>query len=137
MSQTTSKGFTGYKGGYTSLGKGTPTGDGKDQAMRIIADAALVELLDSNAFSSSRTSLEKLGNPTAASKVVMLARNGSLRNRELRLITKLKIKELVKQGVHFVVGDMPKVDNFFIRELIQLEATFTIYHAGTAPRIKL
>jgi len=43
---TKSKGFQGYKGGFENKGKGTPEGDGKDKAMREVADGFIGELSD-------------------------------------------------------------------------------------------
>ena len=41
------KGFQGYKGGFKSAGKGTPEGDGKDKAMRKVADGFIGEVKSS------------------------------------------------------------------------------------------
>jgi len=54
-------GFQGFKGGFENTGKGTPQGDGKDEAMRKIADGFVGELINSNGKTSSNTSYEKIG----------------------------------------------------------------------------
>jgi hypothetical protein len=46
--------FTGYKGGHSDIGKGSPEGDGKDKAMREVADAGFIgELTEKGAGGSS------------------------------------------------------------------------------------
>lgn len=125
-------GFQGYKGGYDPKGKGRPEGDGKDKAMREVADSAIVELAHEKP-SSSRTTLEKLGEPTEKSKVVMLARNGTLHGKPLLDATKKKILEAHKRGAEFVVGDMRGVDDRFVNYLEEIGAKYTIYHTGEKP----
>lgn len=44
--------FQGYKGGFDNTGKGTPEGDGKDKAMRNIADGFIGEILELSQNSS-------------------------------------------------------------------------------------
>ena len=44
--------FQGYKGGFDNTGKGTPRGDGKDKAMREIADGFIGEILELSEDSS-------------------------------------------------------------------------------------
>lgn len=51
-SQTTISNFQGYKGGFEDVGKGTPKGDGKDKAMRKIADGFIGEVLELSEDSS-------------------------------------------------------------------------------------
>ena len=46
-----------FKGGYANVGKGTPEGDGKDKAMRQIADSAIVELTSNKP--SSKANFER------------------------------------------------------------------------------
>ena len=121
-------------GGFENKGKGTPEGDGKDKAMRKIADSAIVEL-SSNKPSSSKTSLDKLGTVDFNSDVIMLARNGSLKGKPLRPETLLAIEEANKLGVEFVVGDMPGVDSQFIKHLDKIGAKYKVYHTGSKPRI--
>jgi hypothetical protein len=128
-------GFQGYKGGFENAGKGTPEGDGKDKAMRQVADSAIVELA-SNKPSSSKTTLENLGQPNSDSKIIMLARNGSLAGQPLKAITKEAINS-ASDYAEFVVGDMPNVDSQFIDYLQEIGAKFTIYHTGNSPRIKV
>jgi hypothetical protein len=132
----TSQGFQGYKGGFDNTGKGTPEGDGKDKAMRRVADSAIVELA-SNKDSSSKTSLGKLGLPKEGDKIIMLARNGVLSGKALRPETKQQIKEASLDGAEFVVGDMPGVDSQFIEYLQEIGAKFTVYHTGNTPRITI
>ena len=129
-------GFQGYKGRFENLGKGTPQGDGKDKAMREVANSAIVELA-SNKDSSSKTTLGKLGVPKEGDKVIMLARNGELSGRSLRFETKEQIRQANLDGTNFVVGDMPGVDSQFIDYLQEIGAKFTIYHTGTTSRIQV
>lgn len=155
VTQTTvSTGFRGYKGGFEDKGKGTPQGDGKDKAMRQIADSFVVEVSSANP-SSSLTSLktgsiiEQKGTKehTAArstknladpGEVVMLARNGSLKGKPLLQETKDMIKFYHDDfNMEFVVGDMPGVDSQFIDYLQEIGAKFTIYHTGSTPRISV
>jgi hypothetical protein len=49
---TTNINFQGYKGGFDNTGKGTPRGDGKDKAMREIADGFIGEILELSEDSS-------------------------------------------------------------------------------------
>ena len=133
---TNVKGFQGYKGGFENTGKGTPQGDGKDKAMRKVANSAIVELAD-NKESSSKTSLGEVGLAKEGDRVIMLARNGSLSGRALRAETKEQIREANLDGAEFIVGDMPNVDSQFIDYLQEIGAKFTIYHTGTTPRIQI
>jgi hypothetical protein len=49
--------FTGYKGGYSDKGKGSPEGDGKDKAMREVANGGFIgEIKNLNNETSSKTS---------------------------------------------------------------------------------
>jgi hypothetical protein len=130
------KGFQGYKGGFENTGKGTPQGDGKDKAMRQVADSAIVELA-SNKDSSSKTSLGEVGLPKEGDKVIMLARNGSLSGKALRPETKEQIRQANLDGAEFVVGDMPGVDSQFIDYLQEIGAKFTVYHTGDKSRITI
>ena len=125
-----------FEGGFDPRGKGTRDGDGKDQAMRDVADSAIVEIQEGRTKpSSSQTSLERLGTPTEDSSIIMLARNGTLRGKELRGETKVAIKNAHDNGAEFVVGDMSGVDSQFIDWLDELGADYTIYHTGDRPRI--
>jgi len=156
--------FQGYKGGFENTGKGTPQGDGKDKAMREVADGFIGEI-DEYSFenrlpSSTRTSAieigSKNGNKSNASvdiddkgkreitsgnqenpKIVMLARNGKFKGTELNSSTKSTIKYVFSRGAEFVVGDMPNVDSQFIDYLQEIGAKFTIYHTGNESRIKV
>ena len=121
-------------GGFENKGKGTPQGDGKDKAMRKVADSAIVELANDRP-SSSKTTLDELGQADFNSEVVMLARNGSLKNKPLQKKTKEALKKAHELGVKFVVGDMPDVDSQFINYLQEIGADFTIYHTGKTSRI--
>ena len=125
-----------FEGGFDPRGKGTREGDGKDQAMRDVADSAIVEIQEGRTKpSSSQTSLDRLGAPTEDSSIIMLARNGTLRGKELRGETKVAIKNAHDNGAEFVVGDMSGVDSQFIDWLDELGADYTIYHTGDRPRI--
>jgi len=124
-----------FNGGHSSKGRGTPSGDGKDLAMRDVADSAIVELANDER-SSSRTTLETLGSYRAGSMVVMLARNGELRGIPLRDETIQAITKAHDDGAMFVVGDMPGVDSQFVEFLDKIGADYTIYHAGSSPRFR-
>jgi hypothetical protein len=136
VKSTSVKGFQGYKGGFENTGKGTPQGDGKDKAMRQIANSAIVELASNNE-SSSKTSLGELGLPKEGDKVIMLARNGSLSGKALRAETKEQIRQANLDNAEFVVGDMTGVDSQFIDYLQEIGAKFTIYHTGATSRIQV
>jgi hypothetical protein len=136
VSTDAKKGFQGYKGGFENTGKGTVQGDGKDKAMRNVANSAIVELA-SNKDSSSKTSLGQLGLPKEGDKVIMLARNGSLSGKALKAETKEQIRQANLDGVEFIVGDMPGVDSQFIDYLQEIGAKFTIYHTGATSRITI
>jgi hypothetical protein len=123
-------------GGFSPVGRGTPAGDGKDAAMRKVADSAIVELA-SDKPSSSKTTIDKLGAPTQTSKVIMLARNGSLGGRPLKNSTKAEIKLSADSGAKFIVGDMLGADTEFIKYLDEIGADYTVYHSGDKPRIPI
>lgn len=124
-----------FDGGHSSRGRGTPLGDGKDVAMREVADSAIVELVG-NRGSSSLTTLRFLGPYRAGSRVVMLARNGELRGVPLKNETRSAIANAQRNGARFVVGDMPDVDSQFVDFLEEIGADYTIYHAGNSPRFR-
>ncbi len=145
-------GFQGYKGGFENTGKGTPQGDGKDKAMRVVADGFIGEAVKEN--SSTYTSAKEISKKTGdeiswnsktktifggsdSAKVTMLARNSERKGKELNQDTKEAINVLSKGGSSFVVGDMPNVDSQFIDYLQKIGATFTVYHTGTASRINV
>ena len=151
-SQTTVSNFQGYKRGFEDKGKGTPDGDGKDKAMRIVADGFIGEISDKGIDnSSSYTSFQEIGtnhtwaeeddsvaiSGTPDMKIVMLARNSEFNNKPLKSATKDAIKIVHNEGAEFVVGDMPNVDSQFIDYLQEIGAKFTIYHTGDTPRIKV
>lgn len=141
-------GFQGYKGGFENTGKGTPEGDGKDKAMREIADGGIFEVAH-NRPSSTATSARQLnimdqkgktvvsGSFGDAPKVVMLARNRELKNQPLEEATKRSIQDRHGEESEFVVGDMPGVDSQFIDYLQEIGAKFTVYHIGNESRIKV
>jgi hypothetical protein len=142
-------GFQEYKGGFEDKGKGTPEGDGKDKAMRQVADGGIFEIA-SNKPSSTSTSIKEIGildqkgktvlsqkNIAVAPTVVMLARNGSLKGQPLEEATKNTIDDRFAEGAEFVVGDMPGVDSQFIDYLQEIGAKFTIYHTGDTSRIQV
>jgi hypothetical protein len=58
VNKTSNTGFQGYKGGFENKGKGTPEGDGKDKAMRQVADSFIGEEYGFRSPSSTRTSAE-------------------------------------------------------------------------------
>lgn len=167
QSSTSVGGFQGYKGDFENTGKGTPEGDGKDKAMREIANSFIGEEDGLNLKSSTRTSAETIDKfesddnienkaslkqprvqgqvntldinnyTNTNNSVVMLARNGSLKNKPLQKTTKEAIINAYNNGAEFVVGDMPGVDSQFIDYLQEIGAKFTIYHTGTTPRIQV
>jgi hypothetical protein len=57
---TTNINFQGYKGGFDNTGKGTPLGDGKDKAMRQVADGFIGEHKPVNIQTSTRTSFNDI-----------------------------------------------------------------------------
>ena len=123
-----------YSGGHNNVGKGTSIGDGKDVAMRKVADSSIVELAN-NKPSSSLTTATALGQVNNDSKVIMLARNSELRNQPLKEVTAVQIRNAHARGARFVVGDMPGVDSQFIDLLDEIGANYTIYHTGNTSRI--
>lgn len=118
-------GFQGYEHGFDKAGKGTPEGDGKDKAMREIADSAIVVLNPDKTTGSSQTSLRKLGHSKDGDKIIMLAMNGSYVGN-LPQVTKDEILLRHNQGAEFLIGDMPNVDTKFIDYLIEIGAKFTV-----------
>ena len=145
QNESNTSGFQGYVGGFENTGKGTVDGDGKDKAMRQVADGFIGEITKAN--SSSMTSFNELrdsenksfSNGTNSSinnsQVVMLARNSEYSGAELLQSTKDKIDQAFNYGAEFVVGDMPNVDSQFIEYLQEIGAKFTVYHTGNTPRI--
>ena len=153
---TSVEGFQGYKGGFENTGKGTPQGDGKDKAMREVADGAIVEFKTDKVKSSSFTTLDYFNGTYSyekdryigeaftgdsfvgySNKIIMLARNGTLSGTPLNDETKRSIKRALDRGNEFVVGDMPGVDSQFIDYLQEIGAKFTIYHTGATPRTQV
>jgi len=149
-------GFQGYKGGFENKGKGTPQGDGKDKAMRKVADGFIGELsklTPSSTLTSSSTILKvedkDIINASGFTKgvvapsinenanIIMLARNGGLSGQSLKQLTKDSILDAHNKGASFVVGDMVGVDSQFIDYLQEIGAKFTIYHTGTQSRIQI
>jgi hypothetical protein len=159
QSSTTVQRFQGYQGGFENTGKGTPQGDGKDKAMRQVADSGFIGELDTTTGKESSTltsfnimsrgatvaltDLNKASKqfPVIALKptgtTVMLARNKELSNKPLAEKTKSQILSAKTMGKQFVVGDMPGVDSQFIDYLQEIGAKFTIYHTGATPRIQV
>jgi hypothetical protein len=125
-----------YVGGFVNEGKGTPEGDGKDKAMRVVASRAIVELADDRP-SSSRTTRDTLGLYEGGCGItVMLARNGGLKGQPLRDETKATVCRAKESGCVFVVGDMPGVDSQFISLLDEIGAIYTIYYSLDRCRVK-
>jgi hypothetical protein len=149
--------FIGYKGGYSDKGKGSPEGDGKDKAMREVADGFIGEIVkkDSSSYTSAKTIQNKVSNPEDAYEDLttpynsvnsiasgnltplkaMLARNGEFKNKPLEKGTKDFIRDIHDSEGTFVVGDMPGVDTQFIEYLIEIGAKFEVYHTGNKSRI--
>lgn len=119
-------------------GRGTPMGDEKDAKMREISQGAIVELA-SDKPSSSKTSLTVLGKARPGQSVVMLARNGALKNTPLKKETLELIDEVAahKDFRMFVVGDMPGVDTQFIEYLESKGYPYVVFHAETGIRVDL
>ena len=161
---TSVEGFQGYKNKdkngipFDSKGKGTPEGDGKDKAMREVADAFIGEiqpnkLNDSssatsfksyNIQNSDRVNTDKYNrqwhvsyNNKDVQNIIMLGRNKEFKDIPLLNRTKEFIKNAHNNGSEFVVGDMPGVDSQFIDYLQEIDAKFTIYHTGSNPRIQV
>ena len=145
------QGFNGYVSIKDTGGKGSIEGDAKDKAMREVADGFVGEIEDGRINNSSTgTSYKELkdnysGNVKGGSTtyygaanptIVMLARNGSLKGKQLDEDTKDVIREYFDSGATFVVGDMPDVDSQFIDYLDEIGASYKIYHTGNIPRIK-
>jgi hypothetical protein len=149
--------FTGYVGGFSTAGKGTVAGDGKDKAMRQIADGVIVEVLDPKGKTSSNTSATEIAKnknlkleakkdgvksiiaatfdkALPGASFIMLARNGEFKG-PLSEITKKAIRNSLNAGYSFIVGDMPGTDGAFIDYLQEIGAPFKIYHTGDASRI--
>ena len=133
-----------FKGGFDNVGKGTPLGDGKDVAMRKVATNHIVELVSTTKPSSTLTTKNQLpalygigqkSHPKYKPRVIMLARNGELKGVPLRERTIKAIRAQHAGGATFVVGDMPGVDEPFIRLLDEIGAEYTIYHTGDKSRI--
>ena len=128
---------------------------GTDAAMREVADGFIGEIEKKG--TSSNTSLttidQKLKDRTSTqgtnrpdtfvvergivkaasgtfSSVIMLARNGTLKNQPLQEDTKLAIRVAKEKGLTFVVGDMDGVDTPFIDYLNAIGATYSIYGHG-------
>ena len=153
------QGFEGYKGGFENTGKGTSQGDGKDKAMREVADSGFIGELDTTTGkeSSTLTSFNLMSSgatvaltdlnkavkqfPVIALKptgnTIMLARNKELINNPLSQKTKDQILSAKVMGKKFVVGDMPGVDSQFIDYLQEIGAKFTVYHTGNNSRIEI
>ena len=93
-----------------------------DRKMRELADASIVEYI--NDKSSSKTTLDKLGNPNENSKVIMLARNSELANKPLTEDTKQQI--LANKDKKFIVGNS-YIDKPFIDYLEEINADYTMY----------
>lgn len=160
----TGTGFQGYVRGFDSKGKGTPAGDGKDKAMREVADSfigeldftKITELPNGKASMLGNSTLTSFGElvdevtpellhtlaflneadgisttsgwaPVPSNKVIMLARNGSLKGKALNEATKDDILMGMKKNNTFVVGDMPGVDTQFIEYLNKIGASYQVY----------
>lgn len=158
----TKSNFQGYVGGFDSSGKGTPQGDGKDKAMREIADGFVGEIVKTQ--SSSYTSALSIQAKTKKDNTeygvasdlrnrantyivtplaknisgkIMLARNSEFNGKPLDTNTKLAITNAFNNGSTFIVGDMPNVDTQFIDYLQEIGAKFQIYHTGNTSRIQV
>ena len=158
--ENTATGFQGYVGGFEDKGKGTPEGDGKDKAMRKVANGFIGEsvtpvdvqsLKQIKPTSSTVTSFKAIGTKVSHNDysntgvtlvsgtdhtIVMLARNSEFKGKPLAKNTKDNILESHKDGATFVVGDMPGVDTQFIEYLNEIGASYKIYHTGSTARIK-
>lgn len=151
-------GFQGYVGGFNTKGKGEVQGDGKDKAMREMADGFIGEaaIEESSTITSYVEIAEKTDEfdegsityPYTAGKnpkTVMLAKNSPSKYKKAgrpeladKLLdnTKRAILKAHKEGATFVVGDMSGVDSQFIDYLDEIEASYKIYHTDNIRRIK-
>jgi len=134
-------------------------GTDADVAMRQDATSGFIGEISGTAKSSTRTSantiLEKLRmqNPEAIFNMqkadnnvtlgvitnkpgsIMLARNGTLKDKPLEESTKTSIKNAKNNGYTFIVGDMLGVDTQYIEYLNEIGATYSIYGHGRLPGI--
>lgn len=120
----------------STRGRGTPLGDAKDQMMRLIADSSITELAHDNP-SSSRTTSELLPSPTDENRLIMLARNKELKGIPLKDETIAAMEQAHKQGAEFLVGDMPGVDEPFVRHLEKIGAKFNVFTQNKNPRFNI
>lgn len=71
------EGFQGYKSGFSIKGRGTPEGDGKDQAMRQVAHGVITELANPpkwlNKDNTVRRSAKK-GDSSSATSIIQVVR---------------------------------------------------------------
>ena len=149
-----------YQGGFENKGKGTSEGDGKDKAMRGVANAFIGEVSKAGQKSSTYTSATEISakwdvEPTSipdegrdivmsstpalqnvSNMVVMLARNGKLKGQPLSVQTTNLIDQAFRAGATFVVGDMPNVDSQFMSYLQHIGANFTVFHTGDQSRLE-
>ena len=151
------KGFNGYVSIKDTGGKGSAEGDAKDKAMREVANGFIGEVnksADSSTLTSYLTISETADSTTIKNDinddleedrvsmlasyeeelgdVIMLARNGSLKGKELQKFTKGNILDAHIHGASFVVGDMPGVDTQFIEYLNKIGASYKVYTTNEA-----
>ena len=151
------KGFNGYVSIKDTGGKGSAEGDAKDKAMRKVSNGYILEFakytpsstLTSYSELSQSTTLEYLstdlrsaieedgvtyasGFEEDGTDVIMLARNGTLKNRPLIKQVKDQIQIANNSGAIFVVGDMPGVDTQFIEYLNEIGASYKVYTTNEA-----
>lgn len=85
--------FQGYKGGFENIGKGTPQGDGKDKAMREVADGFIGEIVKQD--SSSATSKKEIENKVISAKGKMTFSYGDNKRDDVKSSTTF---EAIKNG---------------------------------------
>lgn len=146
-----------FIGNYSTEGRGTFEGDGKDKAMRNQAVGFIGELnpnkedrFDSSTYGSFKhfnnnpiekeRYLENVPEDTSNGNKIMLALNGSIADTDILQKTKDKILELHNRGFEFLVGDMPGGENRigddkFINYLKSIGANFTVFGSGNSSRL--
>lgn len=152
-----------YIGGFSTEGRGTLEGDGKDKQMRKDSVGFIGELNPnkSDRFESSTygSFLHFNSNPVIVQEdrliyslpdninkgnKIMLALNGSVPDTDLLDKTKQLLLDLHNKGFEFIVGDMPSDhpnnrlgDDDFVRYLQSIGANYTVYGNGKESRIPL
>lgn len=85
--------FQGYRGGFEDVGKSSPQGDGKDKAMRQVADGFIGEIVKQD--SSSATSKKEIENKVISAKGKMTFSYGNNKRVDVNSSTTF---EAIKNG---------------------------------------